>query len=98
VQILPVHERAHAADSLSTEAYWRVKDPVYGGTGVVLRMQQEIAATRCELAITSAQISMHEAHNPPEQQPPPPTPLPQQLDTSENVVLLFEPNDPFNLS
>lgn len=92
--MLPVHERATAADSLSSEAYWRVKDPVYGSTGVVIQIQQEISATRCELARTRAQISMHQAHE---------TPEPQQLSPpiylgAQDNNLMFEPNDPFNLS
>jgi Lateral organ boundaries (LOB) domain len=72
MQMLPVHERASAAESLSSEAYWRVKDPVYGGAGIAIRIQQEISATRCELARTLAQISMHQAHEAPEQQLLPP--------------------------
>ncbi|KAF3337968.1 LOB domain-containing protein 24 [Carex littledalei] len=79
LKMLPVDKRAQAANSLSTEAYWRVKEPVYGSTGVVIRIQQEISVIQCELAKTLAQISMYEAHNAPEQQPlPPPPPLQQQ--------------------
>lgn len=92
--MLPVDERAHAANSLSTEAYWRVKEPVYGSTGVGIRIQQEISVIQCELAKTLAQISMYEAHNAPEQQQPP---LLQQgsLDAQENMFV-FEPDDPFS--
>ncbi|KAF3338304.1 putative LOB domain protein 4 [Carex littledalei] len=82
------------------EAYWRVKEPVYGSTGVVIRIQQEISAIQCELAKTLAQISMYEAHNAPEHQPPPLPPLLQQLDTlgTQENMFLFDPNDSFNIS
>lgn len=95
--MLPFDKRAHAANSLSTEAYWRVKEPVYGSTGVVIRIQQEISVIRCELAKTLAHISMYEAHNAPEQQPPLQPPLLQQgsLGAQENMFV-FESNDPFS--
>lgn len=93
--MLPVHERATAADSLSSEAYWRVKDPVYGSAGVVIQVQEEICATRCELARTLAQISMHQAHEAPEPQQPSP---PVSLGAQDINNLMFEPNDTFNLS
>ncbi|KAJ4753005.1 LOB domain-containing protein 23 [Rhynchospora pubera] len=99
LKTLPVQERAQAADSLSAEAYWRVRDPVYGSTGIVIQTNQEISATQCELAKIRAQISMYEARRASEQQPPPPPAvLPQQqgpLGPQENMPM-FEPNDPFN--
>ncbi|KAF3338747.1 putative LOB domain protein 4 [Carex littledalei] len=100
LKMLPVDERAQAANSLFTEAYWRVKEPVYGSTGVVIRIQQEISAIRCELAKTLAQISMYEAHNAPRASATAATPLLQQLDTlgTQENMFLFDPNNPFNFS
>jgi len=51
VQGLPVQERRRAADTMATEARWRVQDPVYGSTGVIDRLQQKIRAQH-ELATT----------------------------------------------
>ncbi|KAF3337966.1 putative LOB domain protein 4 [Carex littledalei] len=92
LKMLLVDERVQTANSLSTEAYWRVKEPVYGSTGVVICIQQEISAIQCELAKTLAQISMYEAHNAPVQQPPQPPPLVQQQG-SPAILSIKEEND-----
>jgi hypothetical protein len=59
VQSLPVQERGRAADTMAAEARWRVQDPVYGCTGVIDRLQQEIRAVQHELATTRAQLAVH---------------------------------------
>jgi len=67
VQGLPVQERRRAADTMATEARWRVQDPVYGCTGVIDRLQQEIRAVQHELATTRAQLAVYERAAPPAQ-------------------------------
>ncbi|OEL33703.1 LOB domain-containing protein 24, partial [Dichanthelium oligosanthes] len=59
LQSLPVQERGRAADTMATEAHWRMQDPVYGCTGVIDRLQQEIHAVQHELAKTRAQLAVH---------------------------------------
>ncbi|KAL6644518.1 hypothetical protein ACP70R_016126 [Stipagrostis hirtigluma subsp. patula] len=58
LQSLPVQERGPAADTMAAEAYWRVQDPVYGCTGVISRLQEEIRAAQRELARTRAQLAV----------------------------------------
>ncbi|CAN6340913.1 unnamed protein product [Urochloa humidicola] len=41
---------------------WRVQDPVYGCTGVIDRLQQEIRAEQRELATTRAQLAAVHLH------------------------------------
>lgn len=78
LQSLPVEERGQAAETMAMEAQWRVGDPVYGCTGVINRLQEEILATQCELARTRAQLAIvlaHGArlhHQTPHSVPPPP--------------------------
>ena len=58
---------------MAAEARWRVQDPVYGSTGVIDRLQQEIRAVQHELARTRAQLA---AMAPPQgTQPIPPSRL-----------------------
>ncbi|CAL5013598.1 unnamed protein product [Urochloa decumbens] len=57
LQSLPVQERGRAADTMAAEARWRVQDPVYGCTGIIDRLQQEIRAVQHELATTRAQLA-----------------------------------------
>jgi hypothetical protein len=40
------------------EAQWRVGDPVYGCTGIINSLLEEILAAQCELARTRAQLDM----------------------------------------
>nr|TKW11261.1 hypothetical protein SEVIR_6G222000v2 [Setaria viridis] len=75
LQSLPVQERGRAADTMAAEARWRVQDPVYGCTGVIDRLQQEIRAVQHELATTRAQLAVH-AHR---GAPPPPQATPQLM-------------------
>jgi hypothetical protein len=44
------------------EAQWRVGDPVYGCTGIINRLQEEILAAQCELARTRAQLDIVVTH------------------------------------
>jgi len=73
-QSLPVQERGRAADTMATEAHWRVQDPVYGCTGIIHRLQQEIRDVQHQLATTRAQLAMH-VHG---GTAPPSSPLPPQ--------------------
>ena len=57
-----MEERAQAAETLAMEAQWRVGDPVYGCTGIINRLQEEILAAQCELARTRAQLDIAVAH------------------------------------
>ncbi|KAM0872377.1 hypothetical protein ACQ4PT_038770 [Festuca glaucescens] len=78
LQSLPVEERGQAAESLAMEAQWRVGDPVYGCTGIINRLQEEILVAQCELARTRAQLDMAAAQLQLQQQAPiPPTPPPR---------------------
>ncbi|MQM05982.1 hypothetical protein Taro_038805 [Colocasia esculenta] len=61
LQQIPVQQRALAADTISYEAYWRVRDPVYGCVGVISLLQQEIQTSERELAKTQALLAMHAA-------------------------------------
>ncbi|CAO2202584.1 unnamed protein product [Urochloa humidicola] len=70
LQSLPVQERGRAADTMASEARWRVQDPVYGCTGVIDRLQQEIRAVQHELATTRAQLAAVHVHG--IAAPPPP--------------------------
>ncbi|XP_062195320.1 LOB domain-containing protein 24-like [Phragmites australis] len=58
LQSLPVQERGRAADTMATEAHWRVQDPVYGCAGIIDRLQEEIRAVQRELASTRAQLAV----------------------------------------
>ncbi|CAA7398744.1 unnamed protein product [Spirodela intermedia] len=59
LQLVPVEQRGQAADSIAYEAYWRMRDPVYGCVGIITRLQQEIQATQRELAETRALVAMN---------------------------------------
>ncbi|XBH58764.1 hypothetical protein VPH35_080145 [Triticum aestivum] len=84
LQSLPVDERAQAAETMAMEAQWRVEDPVYGCTGVISQLQEEILATQCELARTQAQLAIVHAHGAQLQDStvafPPPQPQPRRID------------------
>ncbi|XP_006660281.1 LOB domain-containing protein 24-like [Oryza brachyantha] len=58
LQSLPMAERGNAANTMAMEAYWRVQDPVYGCTGIINRLQDEIRAVQCELARTQALLAI----------------------------------------
>lgn len=61
IQLVPVEQRGQAADSIAYEAYWRMRDPVYGCVGIITRLQQEIQASQRELAETRALVAMNAA-------------------------------------
>lgn len=73
LQSLPVQERGRAADTMATEAHCRVQDPVYGCTGIIHRLQQEIRDVQRQLATTRAQLATMHVHG--GTAPPPPPPL-----------------------
>ncbi|XP_047311790.1 LOB domain-containing protein 24-like [Impatiens glandulifera] len=56
---LPVHARAMAADCMSLEASWRIADPVYGCTGVITQLQDQIIKVQSELAKVQALSAIH---------------------------------------
>lgn len=76
LQSLPMAERGNAANTMAMEAYWRVQDPVYGCTGIINRLQEEIRAVQCELARTQAHLAIAVASSQQPPPPPPPPPLP----------------------
>ncbi|KAF9595563.1 hypothetical protein IFM89_000700 [Coptis chinensis] len=51
-----VSQRANAANSLVYEAALRLKDPVYGGKGAVLALQQQVQAMEAELNAVRAEL------------------------------------------
>ncbi|CAM0911936.1 unnamed protein product [Alopecurus aequalis] len=92
LQSLPVEERGQAAETMAMEAQWRVGDPVYGCTGIINRLQEEILAAQCELARTQAQLFMAVAHGAQlQQQAPlllaPPPRSPQQAGGHHHVAV-----------
>ncbi|PKA51375.1 LOB domain-containing protein 24 [Apostasia shenzhenica] len=58
---LPAHLRAQAADSIVSEAYWRVQDPVYGATAIITYLQQQIQKAHNEILQAQAQIAIYKA-------------------------------------
>ncbi|KAK8968462.1 LOB domain-containing protein 23 [Platanthera guangdongensis] len=58
---VPTHNRAQAADTIATEAYMRMEDPVYGCTTIIARLQHEIHKAQNELAMLKAHITIHKA-------------------------------------
>ncbi|XAR54478.1 hypothetical protein NMG60_11029622 [Bertholletia excelsa] len=58
---LPVNLRGEAAECMSFEAMWRVKDPVYGCVGIISHLQQEIIQTQTEITKTYAEIGLCKA-------------------------------------
>ncbi|PIA43673.1 hypothetical protein AQUCO_01800023v1 [Aquilegia coerulea] len=58
---LPVVHRAAAADCMSYEAANRVRDPVYGCTGIIYQLQQQIAMLERELAKAQGEIAFYNA-------------------------------------
>ncbi|KAF8653744.1 hypothetical protein HU200_061857 [Digitaria exilis] len=92
LQSLPVQERGRAADTMAAEARWRVEDPVYGCTGVIDRLQQEIRAVQHKLATTRAQLAA--VHARAAMAPPPPQGAPPQPMMMMPPPLLLLPPPP----
>ncbi|KAI3474978.1 hypothetical protein Pfo_030289 [Paulownia fortunei] len=57
LQDLPMNRRAEAADSLYCEAYYRIKNPVYGCVGMITILQQQIYNAQCQLVRIQAEIA-----------------------------------------
>ncbi|TVU05064.1 hypothetical protein EJB05_48212, partial [Eragrostis curvula] len=57
LQSLPVQERGRVADTMATEARWRVQDPVYGSAGIIDSLHQQIRAAQRDLATTRADLA-----------------------------------------
>jgi hypothetical protein len=80
-----------------------VQDPVYGCTGIINRLQEEIRAVQCELARTQAHlaIAVASSQQPPPPPPPPPLPSPpppqqqQQQQEEQSPPPLLDPADEF---
>ncbi|CAL5020144.1 unnamed protein product [Urochloa decumbens] len=87
---------------MAAEARWRVQDPVYGCTGVIDRLQQEIRAVQHELATTRAQLAAVHVRGgaaaeavasaqllrmPPPLPPPPQAPLAPPADVSATAAV-----------
>ncbi|OVA07519.1 hypothetical protein BVC80_37g5 [Macleaya cordata] len=62
LQRLPGNQRSDAADCMSIEATWRVRDPVYGCVGIISQLQQQIIMVQRELTKTQGEIAFHNAH------------------------------------
>ncbi|CAH2056821.1 unnamed protein product, partial [Thlaspi arvense] len=50
-----------AAECISFEATWRVRDPVYGCVGIISHLQQQIIQTQIEITNIYAEIALHKA-------------------------------------
>ncbi|KAK1316266.1 LOB domain-containing protein 12 [Acorus calamus] len=61
LQQLPVEQRRDAANSISFEACWRIRDPVYGCVAIISHLHQQIYTAECELSKTQAQLAIHGA-------------------------------------
>ncbi|CAM0958030.1 unnamed protein product [Alopecurus aequalis] len=95
LQSLPVEERGQAAETMALEAQWRVGDPVYGGTGIIDRLQEEILAAQCELARTRAQLHIVVAQQAPVLLAPPPRSPQRAGDQHHVAVAHMEEDAPF---
>ncbi|GAB4860216.1 LOB domain-containing protein 15 [Ancistrocladus abbreviatus] len=87
---VPDSRRVDAANSLVYEANVRLRDPVYGCTGVISALQQHVQSLQAELSAARAEVlkykymeaantllsSTHDHHRPHNLVPPPPTTLP----------------------
>lgn len=64
-----MNQRSEAADCMSLEATWRVRDPVYGCVGIISQLQQQIIMVQRELSKTQGEIAFHNANTLQHQQP-----------------------------
>ena len=55
-QEIPEHQRADAVESLAYEANARISDPIYGCTGAIFALQNQINELQQELAKAKAEI------------------------------------------
>ncbi|KAM3291462.1 hypothetical protein P3S67_019751 [Capsicum chacoense] len=58
LQQVEEHQRGDVADSLYYEAYWRIKDPIYGRVGIITALHEEIYHVQSQLAKVQAQIDL----------------------------------------
>lgn len=56
LQDLPVHHRGDAVSSMVYEANARIRDPVYGCTGAISSLQQQISVLQTQLALAQAEV------------------------------------------
>ncbi|CAH9111878.1 unnamed protein product [Cuscuta europaea] len=56
LQELPAHQREDAVCSMVYEANARVRDPIYGCTGAISSLQQQLDTLRAQLAMAQAEI------------------------------------------
>nr|CAD1839881.1 unnamed protein product [Ananas comosus var. bracteatus] len=56
LSVVPESQRADAANTLVYEANMRLQDPVYGCTGVILALQQQVQALEAELGAVKAEV------------------------------------------
>ncbi|KAH9331229.1 hypothetical protein KI387_003337, partial [Taxus chinensis] len=59
---IPVESRKDAVTSMVYEAGARVQDPVYGCTGEVCRLQQQVSSLQSQLAATQEELVNTRAH------------------------------------
>ncbi|XP_059625259.1 LOB domain-containing protein 1-like [Cornus florida] len=60
LQELPEYERADAVSSMVYEANARVRDPVYGCTGLICQLQKQVIELQAQLAMAQSEIvTMH---------------------------------------
>ena len=60
-QRVPIDLRADAADCMSFEASFRIRDPVYGCSRMISQLQQQITETRLEIAKVRGEIAFYDA-------------------------------------
>lgn len=59
---VPENKRADAANSLVYEANARIRDPVYGCTGVISTLQQQAQSLQAELNAVRAEVLRYRCH------------------------------------
>ncbi|GLJ12197.1 hypothetical protein SUGI_0186460 [Cryptomeria japonica] len=90
LQGIPEDKRALAVDSMVYEANARLKDPVYGCTGIICILQQQILRMEAELAnikallINSRQLQLNESPLAPTSN------IPENTDMSVDDLLAWE--------
>ncbi|KAG6578743.1 LOB domain-containing protein 1, partial [Cucurbita argyrosperma subsp. sororia] len=63
LQELPENQRADATSSLVYEANARIRDPVYGCTGSIFQLQNQVSELQAQLAVAKAEVHKMQAQH-----------------------------------
>ncbi|XP_059626985.1 LOB domain-containing protein 1-like [Cornus florida] len=64
LQDLPEYERADAVNSMVYEANARVRDPVYGCTGLICQLQKQVIELQAQLAMAQSEVVTMQCEQP----------------------------------